>query len=211
MIPDFDHSLLHAEPCGTGLLGGLSLGEIPIAGSKRRAIAGSLRGSLFRIGRIPANKAFVVIRNNLRLVYASPDYNNYAYAARKVFGATSEPVDVDHALGRQLTQYYRFQYSLLTRVDRSANRSHGRRERPPVEPLAGVNLTKFCYTDERILRKVLGISASALPPEAQSAGYTIQQARRDPLSVSEAVLARRALGMADEQEILLDCLRPIAR
>lgn len=54
------------------LLSGLTLGEIPIAGSKRRSIAIQLQGRLFRVGRIPANKAFVIIRGNLRLLYVCP-------------------------------------------------------------------------------------------------------------------------------------------
>lgn len=191
------------------LLGGLTLGQIPIAGSKHHSIAISLQGGLYRIGKIPANKAFVIIRGNLRLLYVSPDYNNYRYAAKKVFGASSHRFDIDHALGRKLTLHRRYWYTLVTRLDPAANRSHGWRERPPAEA-APLSFDKFCYTDERILRKILGLASSQLPDEARTLGYEIVQSHERTMSLCEALKARRALGMSGRQ-VHLPCLHRVER
>jgi hypothetical protein len=193
-----------------GLLGGLSLGEIPIAGSKRRSIAISLQGQLYRIGRIPANRAFVVIRGNLRLLYVCPEYGNYRYAAKKVFRGVRPFQDADHALGRKLTQHHRFWYTLATRLDRRVNRSHGRREVPPVPGPYQIVLDKFCYTDERILRKILGLPAALLPVPAQTNGYSLVRAHERVLTYAEAMRARSALGM-DDLNVDHEFLQPIDR
>lgn len=192
------------------LLAGLSLGEIPIAGSKRFSIAASLDGQLYRIGRIPANMAFVIIRNDLRLLYVAPKYTNYRYAARKVFGVCSQNIDIDHALGRKLTEYYGFWYTLVTRLDRKVNRSHGHRERTEKTIRKGLNFSKFCYTDERILRKILGMENFSLPIEAQTIGYKIAKSHERPLSSSETHQVRWTLGM-NGSDVQLNFLRPIDR
>lgn len=189
------------------LLGGLSLGQIPIAGSKRRSMAINCGGQLYRIGRIPANQAFVIIKNSLRLLYVAPAYANYRYAAKKVFGDVLG-YDVDHVLGRRLTEYHRFWYTLVTRVDRQANRSHGSYERAPLEERAGVNLDKFCYTDARILGKLLGLPISLLPGSAIGPGYSIVRSHERILSLADAVRLRHCLGMNGPQ-VYLDCLHPI--
>jgi hypothetical protein len=172
-------------------------------------MAGSLQGALYRVGRIPPHLAFVIIRGNLRLLYVAPDYKNYRYAARKVFGASARDVDIDHALGRQLTLHRRVWYTLVTRIDRSTNRSHGWRERPPVEP-APLSFEKFYYTDDRILRKILGLPSSRLPGPAQTTGYEIAKSHERPMTLSEALKVRRALGMNGWQ-VHLPCLHKIER
>lgn len=169
------------------LLGGLTLGKIPIAGSKRRSIAISLHGKLYRIGRIPANKALVIIRGNLRLLYVAPDYRNYRYAARQVFGAIARKIDIDHVLGRKLTEHHRFWYCLVTRLPAHANRSHGSLERPPAPTSYRIVLDKFCYVDDRILAKMLGLPASMLPEAAQRSGYDIEPSHRRPLTFTQAL------------------------
>lgn len=191
------------------MLGGLCLGQIPIAGHKHHSMAIVLGGDLYRVGKIPANKAFVIIRGNLRLLYVAPDYGNYRYAARKVFGVSGRLLDIDHALGRELTLHKRAWYTLVTRLDRATNRSHGFRERPPAEP-APLSLEKFYYADERILRKILGLANAQLPDVAQTHGYEIQKARAREMTIGEARTARRALGMSG-LNVHLPCLHKIER
>lgn len=191
------------------LLGGLCLGQIPIAGHKHHSMAGVLGGALYRIGRIPANKAFVIIRGNLRLLYVAPDYSNYRYAARKVFGPSGRKLDIDHALGRELTLHKRVWYTLVTRLERSTNRSHGFRERPPSTP-APLSFDKFYYADERILRKILGLPNAQLPDAARTHGYEIKQIHERDMTIVEALRARRALGMSG-RNVHLPCLRKVER
>lgn len=197
------------SPISGSFFGGLNFGEIPIAGSKRRSLAISIGGQLYRIGRIPANKAFVIIRGNLRLLYVAPDYRNYRYAAGKVFGTSKTPHDIDHALARSLTKHHGFWYTLVTRIDPRVNRSHGWRERlPPADPNKKIVLDKFCYTDERILSKILGVENAALPSEARWRGYDIVKKHGREVPISKALQARHALGM-DGLDVLLPCLQPI--
>lgn len=191
-------------------LGGVSLGEIPVAGSKRRSIAKSLGGQLYRIGRIPANMAFVVIRDNLRLMYVAPQYRNYRYAAQKVFGPHIRRRDIDHTLGRALTQWHGYWYCPVTRLDITTNRSHGHREKVPSVKGTELNFDKFCYTDERILRKILGLANQQLPNAANQIGYKVVKSHEERLTFSEALRARRALGM-NGRNIHLACLHPISR
>lgn len=172
-------------------------------------MAMSLNGALYRIGRIPANKAFVIIRGNLRLLYVAPNYRNYRHAARKVFGVTGPKLDIDHALGRELTLHRRVWYTLVTRLDPATNRSHGSRERPPPEP-APMSFEKFYYTDERILRKILGLPSSRLPEAARTRGYEITKTHDRAMTLSEALRARRALGMSG-RSVHLACLQKIER
>lgn len=186
------------------------MGEIPIAGSKRKSMAISLQGKLYKIGRIPANLAFVIIRENLRLLYVAPNYRNYRYAAQKVFGQHIANHDIDHALGRALCQYHGYSYTLLTRIDRTTNRSHGNREKVSQQKKSGINLEKFCYCDQRILRKILGLNNRNLPQNAQTVGYNIVKSHVEKLTFSDVRQARRALGMS-KQNILLNCLHPIYR
>lgn len=175
-------------------LGGLGLGEIPIAGHKFHSMALSLNGKLYQIGKISPQKAFVIIRGNLRLLYVAPDYANYRYAARKVFGHCAQGLDIDHALGRELTKHKRVWYTLVARIDRATNRSHGFRERPPLEP-APLSFEKFYYIDERILRKILGLPNGQLPDAAQTFGYEIAPSHVREMTVADALRARHALGM----------------
>lgn len=191
-------------------LGGVTLGEIPVAGSKRRSMAISLGGQLYRIGRIPANMAFVIIRDNLRLLYVAPEYRNYRYAAQKVFGPHIGRHDIDHALGRALTRWHGYWYTLVTRIERSANRSHGHQEKVPTIRDPGLNLDKFCYTDGRILRKILGLPCCGSSVSTWQVGYRVVKAHEENLTFSEALRARRALGMSG-RKVSVDCLRPIAR
>lgn len=197
------------EDAARQLLGGLSLGQIPVAGSKRRSMAINCGGELYRIGRIPANRPFVIIRDNLRLLYVAPAYANYRYAAKKVFGDVAG-YDVDHVLGRKLTEQHGYWYTLVTRVNCQANRSHGSYERPALQGPGGVNLDKFCYTDARILGKLLGIPLSKLPNGKPSPGYSIVRSHERCLSLSEAGRLRHCLGM-DGPGVHLDCLHPIQR
>lgn len=191
------------------LLGGLSLGEIPIAGSKRRSMAIACGGTLHQIGRISANKAFVIIRGNLRLLYVAPTYRNYRYAAEKVFGSIVG-YDIDHVLARRLTGYHGFWYTLLTRVDRRKNRAHGWRERPPSVAHTSLNFDKFCYTDERILHKLIGRPDAILTDAADRVGYAIVRAHDRALSRAEAATLRHALGMNGPDVHLAD-LQPIGK
>lgn len=185
------------------LLGDLSVGEIPIAGSKRSSMAISCGGQLYKIGRISENRAFVIIRGNLRLLYVTPEYSNYRYAAKKVFGDVAGR-DVDHVLGRRLTQHHRFWYTLLARVDRKANRSHGSGERPPIADECTFNLNKTTHIDNRVLAKLFGRLREA------EAGYDIVSPHDRELSISEATEIRQVLGM-DSLQVELDCLQPIRR
>lgn len=189
------------------LLAGLTLGQILIAGSKRRSIRIHFQGKAYRIGRIAANKAFVIIRGNLRLLYVDPNYKNYRYAAKKVFG-NIDKCDIDHVLGRKLTQHHRFWYTLVTRIDAKANRSHGSHESAPIKATDGIVLDKFCYSDDRITGKLLSRPLSALSGTATRSGYDIVQAHDRPLSAEEAGKVRWALGM-DGEDIMLDCLYEI--
>lgn len=84
------------------LLGGMSPGEIPVAGTKRRSFGYQLNGQVYRIGHIWANRAFVVVRGNLRLLYVARDYRNYAAVARRVFDKDGRQYEYDHVLGRAL-------------------------------------------------------------------------------------------------------------
>lgn len=175
-------------------LDGLSLGQIPVAGSKRRSIAISLGGKLYKIGKIAPHKAFVVVRGSLKLLYVSPYYTNYRYAARKVFGGIDGAVDIDHVLGRKLTHYHGFMYTLVARLDQGVNRSHGRWESVPEEERK-VLLDKFCYTDDRILAKVLEEATGSLPTSAWKGGYKVERSHDRASSAEEQWRARYALGM----------------
>lgn len=134
------------------LLGNLSPGEIPVAGTKRRSFGHQLQGQVYRIGRIWANRAFVVVRGNLRLLYVARGYRNYAAVARRVFDRDGRQYDYDHVLGRALCQQQGFDYILVTRLDRTANRSHGRSERPQTAAdLSGQNFIVLAGCGKRRL------------------------------------------------------------
>jgi hypothetical protein len=167
-----------------------------------------LHGELFRVGKIPAHKAFVVVRGDLRLLYVSPRYRNYRYAAKKVFDKADKRFDIDHLLGSELTKTYGFQYTLLVRIDPAINRSHGWLERP--RPLSGLNLSKFCYTDERVFGKITGVPSSRLPRQARGGGYLIVPPHARSLSTDDAAKVRYALGMGGKP-VMPSALNPLPR
>jgi len=194
------------------LLGDLSLGEIPVAGTKRRSFGPELGGQVYRIGRIWANRAFVVVRGNLRLLYVARDYRNYAAVARRVFDNDGRRYDYDHVLGRALCQQQGFDYILMTRLDRTANRSHGRSERPQKTVQLSnhlfINLDKFCFVDDRIFHKMLGIPYRGVPRNSQVAGYNLVRSHQRQVTPLQARQLRHALGMTHDR-LDLSGLTPI--
>lgn len=182
----------------TGILGGLTMGEIPIAGTKRRSIGIQIGGRVHRIGRVWANRAFVVVRGNLRLLYVARRYGNYAAVAKHVFDDDRRPYDYDHVLGRALCRQQGFDYILMARLPRKTNRSHGRLERPQAGSVDGdlVRLDKFCFADERILLKLLGIPYGRVPAASRVPGYRLVRERPRGTTVFQAAALRQALGMS---------------
>jgi hypothetical protein len=73
-----------------------------------------------------------------------------------------------------------------------------------------LSFEKFYYTDERILRKILGLANTQLPEEARTHGYEIVESHEREMTLSEALRARRALGMNGRQ-VHLPCLQKIER
>jgi hypothetical protein len=72
------------------------------------------------------------------------------------------------------------------------------------------NLEKFCYTDERVFQKIIGVRSGRLSSGARVRGYRIVTAHPRPLASKDALKVRRALGMGDGP--LKPCfLRPIER
>lgn len=196
------------------LLGDLFLGEIPIAGTKRRSFGPQIGGQVYRIGRIWANRAFVVVRGNLRLLYVARGYGNYAAVARRVFDRDGCQYDYDHVLGRALCQQQGFDYILVTRLDRTANRSHGRLERPQMTDLFSgqrlIKLDKFCFADDRIFYKMLGVPHGGVPRSSQVAGYSLVKSHRQKVTPVQARQLRHALGMTHDR-LDLSGLTPINR
>lgn len=194
------------------LLASLSPGEIPVAGTKRRSFGHQLQGQVYRIGRIWANRAFVVVRGNLRLLYVARGYRNYATVARRVFDRDGRQYDYDHVLGRALCQQQGFDYILVTRLHRTANRSHGRSERPQTAvQLSGQNfivLEKFCFADDRIFYKMLGIPYGRIPRSSQVPGYKLVRSHQRQVTPLEARQLRHALGMTHD-DLDLRGLTPI--
>lgn len=195
-------------------LGDLFLGEIPIAGTKRRSFGPQLRGQVYRIGRIWANRAFVVVCGNLRLLYVARSYGNYAAVARRVFDKDGRQYDYDHVLGRALCVQQGFDYILVTRLDRTANRSHGRLERPQTtgrlsdQPL--IKIDKFCFADDRIFHKMLGVPYGGIPQSSQVAGYSLIKIYQRKVTSVQARQLRHALGMTRDR-LDLSGLTPINR
>jgi hypothetical protein len=202
------------EVCVSDLLGGLSTGEIPVAGTKRRSFGAQLGGQIYRIGRIWTNRAFVVVRGNLRLLYVARGYRNYAAVARRVFDRDGHRYDYDHVLGRMLCQQQGFDYILITRLDRTTNRSHGRSERPQtVGQLSSqrfIILDKFCFADDRIFYKMLGIPYSRVPPRSRILGYDLVKSHHRQVTPEQARQLRHALGMTHNQ-LNLSGLTPVDR
>lgn len=198
----------------SGLLGGLSVGEIPIAGTKRRSFGPQIGGQVFRVGRVWANRAFVVVRGNLRLLYVAREYRNYAAVARRVFDKDGRRYDYDHVLARALCRQQGFDYILLTRIERSANRSHGRLERPQFAPAelqsSLIVLDKFCFADDRIFYKLLGVPYRSVPAETRVPGYQLTKHHERKITPVQSVRLRRALGM-NVRRIDLTGLAPIHR
>lgn len=196
------------------ILSGLSLGEIPVAGTKRRSFGSQVRGQVYRIGRIWANRAFVVVRGNLRLLYVARGYGNYAAVARRVFDKDNRRYDYDHVLGRALCQQQGFDYILMTRLDRMTNRSHGRSERPntagQLSSQRFVVLDKFCFADDRIFYKMLGIPYRQLPQSSQVSGYNLVKSHQRSVTPLQARQLRHALGMTHDR-LNLSGLTPIKR
>lgn len=198
----------------SSLLGGLSPGQIPVAGTKRRSFGAQLGGQVYRIGRIWANRAFVVIRGNMRLLYVARGYGNYAAVARRVFDKDGGHYDYDHVLGRALCQQQGFDYILMTRLSRTANRSHGRLERPQTAGQLSnqrfIVLDKFCFADDRIFHKMLGISYSHVPAISRVPGYKLVKSHQRQVSHLQAHQLRHALGMSHDR-LDLSGLTPINR
>ncbi|MFN3776244.1 hypothetical protein [Sphingomonas parapaucimobilis] len=196
------------------LLGGLSLGKIPVAGTKRRSFNAQLGGQVYRIGRIWANRAFVVVRGNLRLLYVHRNYGNYAAVAKRVFDKDGVKYDYDHVLGRALCEQQGFDYILITRLDRTANRSHGRLERPQAAGLLSskhfIVLDKFCFADDRIFYKMLGVPYRRVPLRSRISGYNLVKQHQRLVTPVQARLLRHALGMSHDR-FSLNGLTPINR
>jgi hypothetical protein len=196
------------------LLGGLSPGEIPVAGTKRRSFGPQLGGQVYRIGRIWANRAFVVVRGNLRLLYVAPGYRNYAAVARRVFDKDGRRYDYDHVLGRALCQQQGFDYILMTRLDRTTNRSHGWSERPQTAGQLSsqrfIVLDKFCFADDRIFYKMLGTPYGRVPRSSQAPGYDLVKSHQRQVTPVQARQLRHALGMTRRRPDLRG-LTPINR
>lgn len=198
----------------TALLGGLSPGNIPVAGTKRRSFGFEIEGQVYRIGRIWANRAFVVVRGNLRLLYVARGYGNYAAVARRVFDNDGRRYDYDHVLGRALCQQQGFDYILITRLDSATNRSHGRLERPQtIGQLSSqtlIKLDKFCFADDRILHKMLGVSYGQMPGAIRTPGYSHVKSHHRQITPVQARKLRHALGMSHDR-LNLSGLTPISR
>lgn len=196
----------------SNLLGGLSPGKIPVAGTKRRSFGPQLGGQVYRIGRIWANRAFVVVRGNLRLLYVARDYGNYAAVARRVFDKDGHQYDYDHVLGRTLCQQQGFDYILMTRLDRTTNRSHGRSERPhtarQLSSQRFIVLDKFCFADDRIFHKMLGIPYGRVPLSSRVPGYDLVRSHQRQVTPMQAHQLRHALGMTHKR-LDLSGLTPI--
>jgi len=196
------------------LLGGLSPGEVPVAGTKRRSFGSQLEGQVYRIGRVWANRAFVVVRGNLRLLYVARDYPSYAVVARRVFDKDNRPYDYDHVLGRALCQQHGFDYILITRLHRAANRSHGRLERPHtagrLSSQGFIVVDKFCFADDRIFYKMLGIPNGCLPSSSRIPGYNLVRSHQREITAVQARQLRHALGMTNDR-LDLSGLTPIPR
>lgn len=194
------------------LLGSLLPGDIPVAGTKRRSFGPQLGGQVYRIGGIWANRAFVVVRGNLRLLYVARNYGNYAAVARRVFDKDGRRYDYDHVLGRALCQQQGFDYILVTRLDRTANRSHGRSERPQTAGQLSsqrfIVLDKFCFADDRIFYKMLGIPYGGVPASIRSPGYNFVRSHRREVTPVQARQLRHALGMTQDR-LDLSGLTPI--
>jgi len=185
------------------LLGGLSPGHIPVAGTKRRSFGAQLEGQIYRIGRVWANRAFVVVRGNLRLLYVAREYKNYAAVARRVFDKDSGKYDYDHVLGRALCRQQGFDYILITRLDRTANRSHSCLERPQTSGQLSsrrfIVLDKFCFADDRIFYKMLGIPYRRVPSQSKKPGYNLVKSHQREVDPVQARRLRHALGMAGDR------------
>ncbi|RMB54635.1 hypothetical protein C8J44_2258 [Sphingomonas sp. PP-CE-3A-406] len=196
------------------VLDGLSLGKIPVAGTKRRSFGAQLNGQVYRIGRVWANRAFVVVQENLRLLYVHRDYGNYAAVARRVFDKDDVTYDYDHVLGRALCKQQGFDYILITRLDQTANRSHGSLERPQTAgQLAGkkfITLDKFCFADDRIFYKMLGVPYRNVPLRSRIPGYNLVKEHQRQVTPVQARLIRHALGMTHNR-LNLSGLTPINR
>ncbi|MBO9707967.1 MAG: hypothetical protein J7521_07135 [Caulobacter sp.] len=172
-------------------LDGLTPGDVPIATSKRLSTAIALNGQHYRIGKIWANRAFVVRRGRAYLLYVHVDYRGYRGAALRVFSPTAARVDYDHALGRAIAKSLGFTYVLMLRVPRDVNRSHGRLERPT--PRVGLILKKTCLTDPRILGKMLGLPGRGF--KRSETAYDVSAAHNPPLTEAEYRTWAFALGV----------------
>lgn len=173
-------------------LDGLTPGDVPIASAKRRSTASALGGSHFRIGRIWANRAFVVRRGQTNLLYVHIDYRGYARAARRVFAPTTDQnFDYDHALGRAIARELGFTYVLLVRVPKSVNRSHGSFERPTAR--GGLSFRKTSLTDARILRKMLGLKNDQIA--RPNVAYDLNSSHNPPLNEDQVRAWAFALGV----------------
>lgn len=168
-------------------------------GTKRRSSGPQIGGQVYSIGLIWANRAFVVIRGNLRLLYVARDYRNYAAVARRVFDHNGRRYDYDHVLRRKLCQRRGCDYILLSRLEKTANRSHGRLEPPKIsdpKPWNGLLvLDKFCFANERIFFKMLGIPHQSLPTVSGVPGDEIIRAHKRDVTAVQSVRLRHALGM----------------
>lgn len=127
-------------------------GRVPIAAVDRDAIMSAVPGTLYRIGRIRPENAFVVEIDQLRLMYVATGYSGYRRAAQRVFKAYEWEVHFDHVLGRALARKLGYRYVLLARANPGVNRSHGgfEKQHAPAAPLP-----KVCFADRRILDKMI--------------------------------------------------------
>ena len=171
--------------------------QIPIAGASIKAIENCIKGDCYRIGHINPRNAFLVIKENARLLYVSPNYNNYRYAAQKVFPKTQWAVDFDHALARNICRKAspQFEYILMLRVPPIVNRQHGQLEK--LHQLKGAR-PDVCFADDRILDKWLG-----RPPRSRSrslavmAGYSYTNLTKFGLTLKQLGIFAYAIGVDD--------------
>lgn len=160
---------------------GTTLLDIPIAGATLDKIHTHAGGSLFSVGRVKVQNAFVIERPPFRLLYVRPDYKGYRRVAGKVFANCQWAVDYDHTLGKKMASALGCAYVLMIRAIPSVNRGHGRFEHVSNMVPGSPDL---CFVSSRIANKFIGRAATHMtgadngpydPGKRASLGWTLQQ------------------------------------